>query len=145
MERARLAGSSARRNIASARKAMHRHPMRRSIAFSLMLVVAACAPRPQQVSAPPPPAAPPPAEQQNSLAGLTAQELVGRFGSPALQIREGNSLKLQFRGPRCVMDTYLYPSGSAGTLKVTHVDTRLPSGGDIDQAACIFALRNRPI
>ena len=120
--------------------------MRRSLALSLMLFAAACAPRPQQASAPPPePAVQPQPQEQNSLAGLTAQELVGRFGSPALQIREGNSLKLQFRGPRCVMDAYLYPTGNSGTLKVTHVDTRLPSGGDMDQAACIFALRNKPI
>jgi hypothetical protein len=119
--------------------------MRRSLALSLMLFAAACAPRPQQVSAPPPQPTPQAAAEQNSLSGLTAQELVGRFGSPALQIREGNSLKLQFRGPRCVMDAYLYPTGNSGTLKVTHVDTRLPSGGDMDQAACIFALRNRPI
>jgi len=77
--------------------------------------------------------------------GLTAQELVGRFGTPALQIREGTSLKLQFRGPRCVMDAYLYPQGSSGTLKVTHVDTRTPTGNDFDQAACIFALRNARI
>ncbi len=84
-------------------------------------------------------------QEQNSLSGLTAQELVGRFGAPALQIREGSSLKLQFRGPRCVMDAYLYPSGGRARCKVTHVDTRLPSGGDMDQAACIFALRNKPI
>ena len=109
-----------------------------------MLFAAACAPRPQQAP-PPQPAEQPQPQEQNSLAGLTAQELVGRFGAPALQIREGNSLKLQFRGPRCVMDAYLYPTGNSGTLKVTHVDTRLPSGGDMDQAACIFALRNRPI
>ena len=125
---------------------MHLPLMRRSIAFALTLALAACAPRPEATPAPPPPPVQKPVPQdQNSLAGLTAQELVGRFGTPALQIREGNSLKLQFRGPRCVMDAYLYPTGSSGTLKVTHVDTRLPSGGDMDQAACIFALRNRPI
>jgi len=84
-------------------------------------------------------------QESTSLTGLTAQELVGRFGTPTLQVREGNSLKLQFRGPRCVMDAYLYPSGGSGTLKVTHVDTRTPTGGDFDQAACIFALRNKPI
>jgi hypothetical protein len=116
--------------------------MRRFIALSLTLLLAACATAPQ-APAPQPPAAQP--QQQNSLTGLTPQELVGRFGRPALQIREGSSLKLQFRGPRCVMDAYLYPSGSAGTLKVTHVDTRLPSGGDIDQAACIFSLRQGAI
>ena len=118
--------------------------MRRLLAFSLPLLVTACATRPQEPTVAQPVPQPQP-QEQNSLSGLTAQELVGRFGAPALQIREGSSLKLQFRGPRCVMDAYLYPSGGSGTLKVNHVDTRLPSGGDIDQAACIFALRNRPI
>jgi hypothetical protein len=119
--------------------------MRRSTAFVLILLVAGCAPRPQHGSAPPSAPVRPQAEETTSLTGLTAQELVGRFGAPALQIREGASLKLQFRGPRCVMDAYLYPSGGSGSLKVTHVDTRTPTGGDFDQAACIFALRNRPI
>ena len=117
--------------------------MRRLLTLSLALVLAGCAARPQQPATVTPPA-PQPIES-GSLTGLTAQELVARFGTPALQIREGTSLKLQFRGPRCVMDAYLYPSGGSGTLKVTHVDTRLPSGGDMDQAACIFALRNKPI
>jgi hypothetical protein len=119
---------------------MHRHIMRRLLALSLVLAAAACAPRPQETPAP---QASPPSQQPetSSLVGLTPQELVGRFGRPALQIREGSSLKLQFRGTRCVMDAYLYPSGGSGTLKVTHVDTRLPSGGDIDQAACVFSLR----
>src|SRR6478672_764874 len=118
--------------------------MRRLFTFSLVALLAGCAARPQQAPEPAPVVQPEP-QEQNSLNGLTAQELVGRFGAPALQIREGSSLKLQFRGARCVMDTYLYPSGGSGTLKVTHVDTRLPSGGDIDWAACIFALRNRPL
>jgi hypothetical protein len=112
--------------------------MRRLFAFSLTFLLAGCATAPTQAPAPPPPAAP---EETSSLVGLTPQEIVGRFGRPALQIREGSSLKLQFRGSRCVMDAYFYPSGSSSALKVTHVDTRLPSGGDIDQAACIFSLR----
>jgi hypothetical protein len=111
-----------------------------------MLLLAACATAPQQpqatTAAPQPPTQP---QETSSLVGLSAQELVGRFGPPALQVREGTSLKLQFRGSRCVMDTYLYPSGGSGALRVTHVDTRLPTGGDIDQAACVFALRNRAI
>jgi hypothetical protein len=119
--------------------------MRRFLVLSLILALAACATRPQQQAPVPAPAPQAQPEETSTLVGLTAQELVGRFGAPALQIREGNSLKLQFRGPRCVMDAYLYPSGGSGTLKVTHVDTRLPSGGDIDQAACVFALRNRAI
>ena len=43
-----------------------------------------------------------------------------------------------------MLDAYLYPSDRRARFKVTHVDTRLPSGGDMDQAACISALRNTP-
>ena len=56
-----------------------------------------------------------------------------------LQIHEGNSVKFQFRGARCVLDAYLYP-GRDGQLRVTYVDTRMPSGADMNQAACISAL-----
>jgi hypothetical protein len=74
-----------------------------------------------------------------ALIGLTTTELVGHFGSPAFQVREGTSLKLQFRNARCILDAYLYPS-TGGALRVTYVDTRLPSGVDTNQAACISAL-----
>ena len=116
--------------------------MRRIIALSLPLSLAACMARQPEVPVTQVPTQPEPVEQ-NSLTGLTAQELVSRFGAPTLQIREGSSLKLQFRGRRCIMDTYLYPSGGSGALKVTHVDTRTPTGGEFDQAACIFSLRER--
>jgi hypothetical protein len=121
--------------------------MRQHLALIPALLLAACMRAPQGPAVQPVPSVQtqPQPEEQGNLSGLTAQELVGRFGTPALQIREGSSLKLQFRGPRCVMDAYLYPSGNSGALKVTHIDTRLPSGGHIDQAACIFSLRNRPI
>ena len=119
--------------------------MRRLVTVSTMLLLAACATAPQQPQPAPAPTPQPQPQETSSLVGLTAQELVGRFGPPALQVREGTSLKLHFRGTRCVLDAYLYASGGSGTLKVTHVDTRLPTGGDIDQAACTFALRNRSI
>jgi uncharacterized lipoprotein YajG len=116
--------------------------MRRTLALSLTLLVAGCAlASHEETAAPPPPVVPAqqPAEQ-NGLIGLTAQDLVRQFGAPALQIREGNSFKLQFRNPRCVLDAYLYPSGTSGTLRVTHVDTRTPNGADMSQAACTTAL-----
>lgn len=123
---------------------MHLQRMRRSIALSLTLLLAACATAPQQTETPQPTPAPQPRET-GSLIGLTAQDLIGRFGAPALQVREGSSLKLQFRGVGCVLDAYLYPSGGSGALKVTHVDTRLPSGADTDQAACLAGLGTRPM
>jgi hypothetical protein len=114
----------------------------RRLVLALTLFAAACAPRPQPQPAPqqaPPPA--PTQPQARKLVGLTAQELVGYFGRPALQVREGTSLKLQFRSRRCVLDAFLYPSQN-GVLRVTYIDTRAPSGADTDQAACISALEN---
>ena len=114
--------------------------MRRVTALSLALLLSACMRAPRQEA--PQPTQPTPAPQvRNQLNGLTPNELVGHFGKPALQIREGTSLKLQFRGRSCVLDAYLYPQ-SGGVLRVTHVDTRSPNGADIDQAACISALEN---
>ena len=111
--------------------------MRRLILASVLLL-GACATRPQQPPAPPAQTAPQP-RQVTRLTGMSAQDLVGHFGRPALQVQEGTSLKLQFRGRYCVLDAYLYP-GQAGTLRVTYVNTRSPSGADTDQATCISAL-----
>lgn len=112
----------------------------RRLVLVLAFVMAGCAARqPAPEVAQPAPAVQPPSTGQ--LIGLTASELVGHFGSPALQIHEGASLKLQFRGRLCVLDAYLYPS-TGGALRVTHVDTRTQTGIDTDQAACISALEN---
>ena len=116
--------------------------MRRFILAST-LILAGCAATPQQPVTQTQPVPVTPAEPQTRrLLGLTAQDLVGHLGNPQLQIREGNSLKLQFRTQRCVLDAYLYPSGGGGPLRVTYVDTRLPSGAGTDQAACISALEH---
>ena len=110
--------------------------MRRLVLASTLLL-GACATRPQQ-----PPAQPAEVPQPRAatrLTGMSAQDLVGHFGRPALQVQEGTSLKLQFRGRSCVLDAYLYP-GQSGSLRVTYVNTRSPSGADTDQATCISAL-----
>jgi hypothetical protein len=114
--------------------------MRRLVIASTLLL-AACATRPQQQPAAEIPQPEPVSPQARQILGLTATDLVGYFGHPALQIREGSSLKLQFRGRSCVLDAYLYPS-TGGQLRVTHVDTRALSGVETDQASCIFALEN---
>jgi hypothetical protein len=141
----RVAGRSLTRNLAAQECVMHQAIMRRLIPFAT-LALAACATRPQQ---PPETAIPQqpvirPVQtyEPGSLIGLSASEVVAHLGHPALQIREGTSLKLQFRSPRCVLDAYLYPSGSNSELRVSHVDARLPSGSDMDQAACVSALEN---
>ena len=110
--------------------------MRKSLALSASLLLAACAtaPKPaEQVEVPPS------EHTRGEIIGRTADELVRRFGSPALQIREGESLKLQFRSASCVLDAYLYPAGNA-PHRVTYVDTRTPALVDVDQALCIRSL-----
>ena len=114
----------------------------RRIALALALFLSACATRPEQVAAPQPTTTPAPLRRSAELLGWTASELIGEFGTPALQVREGTSVKMQFRRPACVLDAYLYPS-PGGQPKVTHIDARLPSGADTDQAACIAALVGR--
>jgi len=115
--------------------------MRRYLTLSLILSLTACMRAPQQPPAPTPAPVAETPRTKSELGGLTANELVGHFGTPALQIREGTSLKLQFRGRNCVLDAYLYPQ-SGGTLRVIHVDTRSPSGADVDQAGCISSLES---
>ena len=72
--------------------------------------------------------------------GRTAAQLTARFGTPALDIREGTARKLQFEGPACILDAYLYPPAAGGEPIVTHVDTRLTDGRDVDRASCVAAL-----
>ena len=113
--------------------------MRRLLLFST-LFVAGCASAPQQSQPQPTPVTARP-QVRGDLIGLTAGEVVQRLGTPALQIREGLSLKLQFRAPSCILDAYLYPPPSGpGVQRVTHVDARLRSGADVDQRSCVAAL-----
>jgi hypothetical protein len=75
--------------------------------------------------------------------GKTAIQLVALFGPADLDGREGDARKLQFVGPVCVLDTYLYPAKDGGEPVVTYIDARLPTGDDIDRASCIAALSRR--
>jgi hypothetical protein len=112
----------------------------RRLVIALPLLLSACLARPAvepQVAQPVPTTRP----GAGQLIGFTTSDLVAHFGSPALQVREGTSLKLQFRGKLCVLDAYLYPAQNS-MLRVTYVDTRTKTGADTDQAACISALEN---
>ena len=115
--------------------------MRRIVPLAV-LALAACTPRPAVQQAPAQPVRPIQQSPQirSDLIGMTASELAQRFGRPAIQVREGPGIKLQFRGA-CVLDAYLYPPADGrGPERVMHVDTRLASGIDTDQAGCIRAL-----
>ena len=115
----------------------------RRLVFFATLFIAGCATRPQPPAPVPQPQPVPVQPQERSdLLGLTAGDLLERFGQPALQIREGIGLKLQFRGRACVLDTYLYPPVQGrGIERVTHVEARQPSGARIDQRICIATLQ----
>ena len=70
---------------------------------------------------------------------MTANELVQHFGKPRLQVREGEGTKLQFAGPNCVIDFYLYP-GQGGVARVTHIDARNVQGADVATQTCVYAI-----
>ena len=78
-----------------------------------------------------------------AVMGRTASALEAQFGRPELDVREGSARKLQFAGPACVLDAYLYPPARGGEALVTHIDARLPDGRDIDRASCVAALQAR--
>lgn len=111
-----------------------------------LLLLPACtgdgAPRPQVAAgrAPMPQVAPVGLER---VLGRDAPELQRLFGQPDAEVREGTGRKLQFAGPICVLDAYLYPKGAAAP-RVTWVDARQPDGSPIDKASCVAALTRRP-
>ena len=74
--------------------------------------------------------------------GQTEAGLTRLLGRPEADFTEGTARKLQFAGPICVMDAYLYPKGSSAPV-VTHVDTRQRDGSPIDRASCLAALTRR--
>jgi len=120
----------------------------KKLAFAMIpgLLLAGCgdtgiAPRPARASAPI--AAPVPIPGGRSgldrVIGQTGSALVGLFGQPAADVREGNARKLQFGNATCVLDAYLYPKGR-GEPVVTYVDARQTNGSPIDRASCVGAL-----
>jgi hypothetical protein len=116
--------------------------------FGAALVAGCVAPGPRASSVAPP-VAPPPTPVYSthgleSVIGRGARALTALFGTPDLDIREGSARKLQFAGPACVLDVYLYPARGGGDPIATHVDARLPDGRDMDRSSCVAALTRRP-
>ena len=109
-----------------------------------LAVVSACAPTtPKGVR---PPLVKIPAIEASGLErvmGRDARSLVALFGPADQDVREPGARKLQFSGPICILDAYLYaiPVGKEPT--VSYIDARQPSGQAIDRASCIAALTRR--
>jgi hypothetical protein len=80
-------------------------------------------------------------EGRGTIIGANADALVREFGSPRLDIRDGDARKLQWSGTACILDAYLYPGDHGGPATATFIDARRGDGRDVDRAACIAALR----
>lgn len=114
-----------------------------------LVVLSACATMPPV--APPPPVAvtrsPPMAlTGLERVLGQDARSLIALFGDADQDVREAaGARRLQFAGPICILDAYLYPpkGGDARDGVVTYVDARQPDGKDIDRASCVAALTRR--
>lgn len=98
------------------------------------------APRKQPVPAPVVHSAP---GLEGVIGGRTG-DLARLFGTPRLDVQEGDARKLQFVGPACVLDVYLYPQGPGTEPRATYVDARRSTDArDVDRAACVAALRRK--
>ncbi|NOW45502.1 hypothetical protein FHW96_001657 [Novosphingobium sp. SG751A] len=98
------------------------------------------APRRQPVPAPVVHSAP----GLEGVIGARAGDLARLFGPPRLDVQEGDVRKLQFVGPACVLDVYLYPQAGGGEAHATYVDARRSTDAkDVDRAACVAALRRK--
>lgn len=75
--------------------------------------------------------------------GASAASLTRQFGSPRLDVWEGDARKLQFSGTRCVLDVFLYPPRPGAEETATWVEARRSDGRDVDRAACVSAMRRR--
>ena len=115
--------------------------MRLFIPAAASLLIAGCATTPQKPEPVQPTPVTPSEHVHSSLLGMTASELVAHLGNPALQVREGAGLKMQFRSRYCVLDAYLYPpTDSSGPERVAHVDARLRSGLETDPRICVAGM-----
>ena len=137
--------------------------MRLITAIAATVLLSACATVPQQAPPPPerpsssnqvPPSDPRPAPRAGfrapqvlegpGLAGIireNAATVTRRFGTPRLNVVEGDMRKLQFTGTACVLDVFFYPLTPGAEPVATWIETRRASdGAAVDRAACIQAL-----
>ena len=76
--------------------------------------------------------------------GANRDGLIRQFGTPRLDVWEGDARKLQFSASACVLDIFLYPPAPGRDPEATYVDARRASDGqDVDRASCVAALKKR--
>ncbi len=118
--------------------------MIRAAAIALFLLASACAttppPKPRAVPTLSTPMRPTGLER---VLGQDTKALTVLFGPADQDVREDGARRLQFAGPFCILDAYLYPARSGAEPVVTYLDARQPDGKDIDRASCVAALIRR--
>ena len=144
--------------------------MRLLIVACLSLLLAACAtprapvaptPAPAPVASPTRPRPVPTVAPQPPTAGFLSPEimrgpgldgvvrehapsLLRQFGTPRLDVAEGDMRKLQWAGEACVLDIYLYPLRPDADPVATWLEARRASdGAEVDLLLCMQALRSR--
>ena len=118
----------------------------RYIIFISLVLLAGCASTPDAEPVRPTTSAPllSNTHEHDNLNGMTQVDLVEHLGTPRTQVREGDGLKLQFAGPNCVLDAYLYPPASgSGAVRVSHTDARNLQGSPSSAKACIASIEGR--
>ena len=76
--------------------------------------------------------------------GASAEALLKRFGTPRIDLVEGDARKLQFAGAKCVLDIFIYPVSAVAQPTATHVEARMRQGGAAaDPGACIREVERR--
>jgi hypothetical protein len=76
--------------------------------------------------------------------GASAEALLKRFGTPRIDLVEGDARKLQFAGAECVLDIFIYPVSAVAQPTATHVEARMRQGGSAaDPGACIREVERR--
>ena len=74
---------------------------------------------------------------------MTAHELIQLYGKPRLQIVEGEGTKLQFAGPACLLDVYLYPPPGGGAPRANFIEARNAQGDGVNATSCAASIQNR--
>jgi hypothetical protein len=118
--------------------------MRHLIIIAATIALSACAtippPKPSAVPAVSVPMRPTGLER---VLGQDARALTTLFGTPDQDVKEEGARRLQYAGPFCILDAYLYPPRAGAEPVVSYMDARQPDGKDIDRASCVAALVRR--
>lgn len=82
-----------------------------------------------------------PAGEFERLLNKDAASVMEILGLPVQDAQDGPARRLQFAGPACILDVYLYPPEDGGEPRVTYAAARVADGREADRNVCITILR----